>query len=88
MFIDVNKPFIRAIVNIILVISFHFSILYAFIPLRILYVITLNSGDTHFIYEGFSVTVNGIKQSTFLLPESALALVLALLLTHYINKKL
>lgn len=83
--ININRPITRAIVNLILIISVHFSILYSLIPIRALYAMKTKS---HFIFEGFSVTIDGIKQFTFLLPESALALVIALLFTHFINKKL
>lgn len=85
MLINIDKPFTRAIVNLILIVSFYFSILYSLIPFRSLYAIKTKS---HFIFEGTSVTIDGIKQSIFLLPESALAFVIALLLTHFINKKL
>ncbi len=85
MYINIDKPFTRAIVIIFLIFSFHFSILLSLIPIRTVYSIKT---ETHFIFEGTSVTINGFKQSIFLLPESAFALVIALLLTHYINKKL
>ncbi len=85
MYINLDKPFIRAIVNLILIVSFHFTILYSLIPIRTFYAIKIKS---HFIFEGTSVTLNGFKQSIFLLPESALALVIALLFTYFINKKL
>lgn len=85
MLINLDRIFVRAIINLILVVSFHFSILYSLIPIRIFYAIKTKS---HFIFEGTTVTIDGVKLSTYLLPESLLALVIALLLTHFINKKL
>lgn len=85
MYISLDKPFTRAIVKLILIVSFHFTILYSLIPIRTFYAIKTKS---HFIFEGTSISINGFKQSIFLLPESLLALVIALLLTHFISKKL